>query len=191
MPLMLLMRNNVKTEGGAFWKESYYFFTRKSIYPLPWHYTHYRQWNVYLWNVQIFKNSRGSILFAYKFLISNKVVVTHNKCWKGAANAKNPTNEGRAPKSCPKQCGPGTSLVVQWLRLMLPMQRAQVQSMVRELRSHMPQLKSSHDATKKRRRNASEFGEKFLSMSPTSLILFSTIVCVCSVMFNSLGPPEL
>ena len=71
------------------------------------------------------------------------------------------------------------------------MQRAQVQSMVRELRSHMPQLKSSHDATKKRRRNASEFGEKFLSMSPTSLILFSTIVCVCSVMSNFLQPHEL
>ena len=36
-----------------------------------------------------------------------------------------------------------------------------------------------------------EFGEKFLSMSPTSLIPFSTTECVCSVMFNSLGPPEL
>ena len=102
MPLMLLVGNNVKTEGGAFWKESYYFFTRKNIYPLPWHYTHYRQWNIYLWNVQIFKDSRGYILFAYKFSISNTVVVAHSKCWKGAANAKNPANEGRAPTSCPK-----------------------------------------------------------------------------------------
>ena len=141
MPLMLLMRNNVKTEGGAFWKESYYFFTRKSIYPLPWHYTHYRQWNVYLWTVQIFKNSRGSILFAYKFLISNKVVVTHNKCWKGAANAKNPTNEGRAPKSCPKQCGPGTSLVVQWLRLCTPNAGGPGSILDRGNRSHMLQLR--------------------------------------------------
>ena len=32
-----------------------------------------------------------------------------------------------------------TSLVVQWLRICLPKQGAQVQSLVRELRSHMPQ----------------------------------------------------
>ena len=31
----------------------------------------------------------------------------------------------------------GTSLVVQWLRLRLPMQRVEVQSLVTELRSHM------------------------------------------------------
>ena len=33
----------------------------------------------------------------------------------------------------------GTSLVVQWLRILLPMQGMQVQSLVGELRSHMPQ----------------------------------------------------
>ena len=32
----------------------------------------------------------------------------------------------------------GTSLVVQWLRIHLPMQGTQVQSLVWELRSHMP-----------------------------------------------------
>ena len=32
-----------------------------------------------------------------------------------------------------------TSLVVQWLRLHLPVQGVQVQSLVGELRSHMPQ----------------------------------------------------
>ena len=32
----------------------------------------------------------------------------------------------------------GTSLVVQWLRICLPMQGIQVQSVVRELRSHTP-----------------------------------------------------
>ena len=31
-----------------------------------------------------------------------------------------------------------TSQMVQWLRICLPMQRAQVQSLVRELKSHMP-----------------------------------------------------
>ena len=31
-----------------------------------------------------------------------------------------------------------TSLAVQWLRLRLPMQGVQVQSLVKELRSHMP-----------------------------------------------------
>ena len=33
---------------------------------------------------------------------------------------------------------PGTSLVVQWLRIRLPMQGMRVRSLVRELRSHMP-----------------------------------------------------
>ena len=33
----------------------------------------------------------------------------------------------------------GTSLVVQWLRIYLVMQGTWVQSLVRELRSHMPQ----------------------------------------------------
>jgi len=33
----------------------------------------------------------------------------------------------------------GTSLAVQWLRLHLPMQGVWVQSLVRELRSHMPE----------------------------------------------------
>ena len=37
-----------------------------------------------------------------------------------------------------KPCG-GTSLVVQWLRICLPMQVTWVRSLVRELRSHMPQ----------------------------------------------------
>ena len=32
----------------------------------------------------------------------------------------------------------GTSLVVQWLRIHFPMQDTQVQSLVGELRSHMP-----------------------------------------------------
>ena len=35
-----------------------------------------------------------------------------------------------------KKCG-GTSLVVQWLRICLPTQGTQVQSLVRELRSHV------------------------------------------------------
>ena len=37
-------------------------------------------------------------------------------------------------KNLPK----GTTLVVQWLRICLPMQGTWVQSLVRELRSHMP-----------------------------------------------------
>ena len=32
----------------------------------------------------------------------------------------------------------GTSLVVQWLRICLAMQKTQVQPLVRELKSHMP-----------------------------------------------------
>ena len=37
-----------------------------------------------------------------------------------------------------KSPGLGTSLVVQWLRICLPKQGTWVQSLVRELRSHMP-----------------------------------------------------
>ena len=44
----------------------------------------------------------------------------------------------------------GTSLVVQWLRLHLPMQGVWVQSLVAELRSHMPpgQKKTEHKQQK-------------------------------------------
>ena len=42
----------------------------------------------------------------------------------------------------------GTSLVVQWLRTHTPMQGMKVQSLVGEPRSHMPQGKSLHIATK-------------------------------------------
>ena len=41
----------------------------------------------------------------------------------------------------------GTSLVIQWLRLCLPMQRLWVQSLVGELRSHMPQAKKPKHKT--------------------------------------------
>ena len=34
--------------------------------------------------------------------------------------------------------GVGTSVMVQWLKIYLPKQRVQVQSLVMELRSHMP-----------------------------------------------------
>jgi len=43
---------------------------------------------------------------------------------------------------------PGTSLAVQWLRLPLPLQRVWVQSLVRELKSHMSQgQKPEHKTT--------------------------------------------
>ena len=45
----------------------------------------------------------------------------------------------------------GTFLAVQWLRLYLPMQGVRVQSMVGELRSHMP----LGVALKKRKKNGS------------------------------------
>ena len=44
----------------------------------------------------------------------------------------------------------GTSLAVQWLRLHLPMQGVRVQSLVRELRSHM--LHGQKNKTKKKKR---------------------------------------
>ena len=45
----------------------------------------------------------------------------------------------------------GTSLVVQWLRLRLPMQRVQIRCLVRDLRSHMPRgqkTKTKHKTQK-------------------------------------------
>ena len=44
----------------------------------------------------------------------------------------------------------GTSLAVQWLRLCLPMQRAQVGSLVRELRSHVTCSVAKEKKKKKR-----------------------------------------
>ena len=48
-----------------------------------------------------------------------------------------------------KPCSEGTSPVVQWLRLRLPMQGARVLSLVGELRSHMPQPKIKTNKNKK------------------------------------------
>ena len=45
----------------------------------------------------------------------------------------------RNPEKIHKKLGRGTSLVVPWLRLLLPVLRVQVQSLVKLLRSHMPQ----------------------------------------------------
>ena len=45
----------------------------------------------------------------------------------------------------------GTSLAVQWLGLLLPLQRAQVPSLVRELRSHL--LHSSGNRKKRKRKS--------------------------------------
>ena len=50
----------------------------------------------------------------------------------------------------------GTSLMVQWLRLCFPMQGAQVQSLVRELRSHM----LNHVAKKKKKKRLYRSHEK-------------------------------
>ena len=42
----------------------------------------------------------------------------------------------------------GTSLVVQWLRLLLPMQGVRVRTLVRELRSHMPHDQNTKTKTR-------------------------------------------
>ena len=48
--------------------------------------------------------------------------------------------DGRSPVGCGEELRRvlGTSLVVQWLGLCLPLQTVQIQSLVRKLRSHMP-----------------------------------------------------
>ena len=45
---------------------------------------------------------------------------------------------------CRNYFSDGTSLVVQWLRIHLPMQRTWIQYLVRELRSHMMQGNQVH-----------------------------------------------
>ena len=49
----------------------------------------------------------------------------------------------------------GTSLMVQWLRIRLPMQGTRVQSLVGELRSHMPRGQKSQNIEQK------QYGNKF------------------------------
>ena len=46
---------------------------------------------------------------------------------------------------------PGTCLVVQWVGLHLPMQRVRVQSLVRELGSHMPDHEKNQDTEQKQK----------------------------------------
>ena len=49
--------------------------------------------------------------------------------------------------TCPRLSPQGTSLVVQWLRVHLPMQGTQVPSLIGELRSHMLRQLSPRAAT--------------------------------------------
>ena len=63
--------------------------------------------------------------------------------------------EGNDPNCCFKMRDPGTSLAVQRLRLHLPMQGVRVQSLVRELRSHMPW------GQKKRHKYCNKFNKDF------------------------------
>ena len=49
----------------------------------------------------------------------------------------------------------GTSLVVQWLRLHLPVQEAHVWSLIGQLRSHMPGAQNNQNKKKK------QYGHKF------------------------------
>ena len=51
----------------------------------------------------------------------------------------------------------GTSLVVQWLRLRLPIQGVQVRSLVGNLRSHMPRSQK----TKKQKQYCNKFNKDF------------------------------
>ena len=44
----------------------------------------------------------------------------------------------------------GTSPVIQWLRLGLPLQEVQVQSLIGELRSHMPRGQKNQNIKQKR-----------------------------------------
>ena len=46
---------------------------------------------------------------------------------------------------------PGTCLVVQWVGLHLPMQRVRIQSLVRELGSHMPDHQKNQDMEQKQK----------------------------------------
>ena len=58
----------------------------------------------------------------------------------------------------------GTSLVVQWLRLRLPMQGVWVRSLVWELTSHMPQGKKNKNKIKQKQ-NCNKFNKDFLKMA--------------------------
>ena len=55
--------------------------------------------------------------------------------------------------------GDWTSLVVQWLRICLSMQETRVQSLVWEIRSHVPQIKNQHTTTKTHHRSPKKHNE--------------------------------
>ena len=55
----------------------------------------------------------------------------------------------------------GTSLVVQWLRLYLPVLGVQIQSLVRELRSHMPHGQKGKKEDIKQKQCCNKFNKDF------------------------------
>ena len=55
----------------------------------------------------------------------------------------------------------GTSLVVQWLRLYLPVLGVQIQSLVRELRSHMPHGQKRKKEDIKQKQCCNKFNKDF------------------------------
>ena len=57
-----------------------------------------------------------------------------------------------------------TSLVVQWLRLHLPMQGVWVRSLVRELRSHMP-YSQKKDPETEQRQCCNKFNKDFIKVA--------------------------
>ena len=74
--------------------------------------------------------------FFEEILRSSKQSLSATTMGKAATRSSSLQNRWQTPSS--ETVVMGTSLAVQWLRLHLPMQRMQVQSLVRELRSHMP-----------------------------------------------------
>jgi len=63
--------------------------------------------------------------------------------------------------TCPPKKQTGTSLVVQWLRLSLPVQRVGVQSLVGELRCHMPSGQNKTNIKRKKKENCNKFNKDF------------------------------
>ena len=55
----------------------------------------------------------------------------------------------------------GTSLVLQWLRLCLPVQGVQVQSLVREQRSHVPRSQKIETLKEKQKQYCNKFNKDF------------------------------
>ena len=82
----------------------------------------------------------------------------------------------------PINANPGTSLVVQWLRPYLPMQGVWVQSLFRELRSHI-------SCSQKTKTENKQYCNKFYKSKTINKMAIETYISTITLNVNNLNAP--